>query len=215
MNRFSHQQLDGVYSRLVGAYLLEMRDPNDGQDPAAKSRHQYVVCDGLLFARRLPPEAVGDRWLGESEPPAWESCGPLPADSILSAWLAHGLAEQGLDWIQPPYGPVQEPGLVIRLDHVAADPDARYRCVFRGGREGPDDGAQLSIDAWDWPQAIWCPDCNGRVVWDEAGHVPGWRTCAQCGSAWELRGQEPLQPLRSDIRQMPLARWTMRRGRLY
>ena len=25
-----------------------------------------------------------------------------------------------------------------------------------------------------------CPNCGGILVWDEAGHVSGWRTCDSC-----------------------------------
>jgi len=31
-----------------------------------------------------------------------------------------------------------------------------------------------------------CPDCDGEVVWAEAGNVPGARSCTGCGSLFTV-----------------------------
>lgn len=91
---FRHEHLDGTWARLLDDGTLEMRDPNDGQDPDpdAKCRHQYRVLGGVLHSRRLPPQAVGDVWRGADGPDpfiAVDSWPPIPG--ILDAfWRYHG-----------------------------------------------------------------------------------------------------------------------------
>ncbi len=94
MNQFEHRDLDGTWARLLTDGTLEMRDPNDGQDPdpAAKSRYQYRVVAGVLHRRRLPPQALGDVWRGADAPDpfiAVDAWPPIPG--ILDAfWRYHG-----------------------------------------------------------------------------------------------------------------------------
>lgn len=56
--------------------VLEMRDPNSGigWNPNTKPRHQYALLEAGPVARTLPPESVGDVWLGETEPPPFAAC---------------------------------------------------------------------------------------------------------------------------------------------
>jgi len=53
-----------------------------------------------------------------------------------------------------------------------------------------DDGLRVSLGVpgpnqseFDLPLPP-CPDCGGRVVWDEAGNVPGSRKCLACESQY-------------------------------
>lgn len=91
---FQHAHLDGTWARLLSDGTLEMRDPNDGQDPDpdAKCRYQYRVLGGVLHSRRLPPQAVGDVWRGADGPgPFTPVDGWPPIPGILDAfWRYHG-----------------------------------------------------------------------------------------------------------------------------
>lgn len=80
--------VDGTWIRVLDDGTLEMRDPNDGigADPREKTRYQYRVDeDGYVFARRLPPESVGDEWTDIGEP-EWEPRSTPPRDGIVRAW---------------------------------------------------------------------------------------------------------------------------------
>lgn len=35
-----------------------------------------------------------------------------------------------------------------------------------------------------------CPDCGGILEWAEAGRVPGWRQCADCGAEFTVTTAE-------------------------
>jgi len=52
-------------------------------------------------------------------------------------------------------------------------------------------GGVARVDPWALIAILPCPACgSGRLVWAEAGHVPGWRVCDHCGREWlaEPRG---------------------------
>lgn len=64
------------YNRIVwidDMPVLELRDPNEGHggEPRTKTRHQYMLADGHIWHRRLPPETVGDAW-ADVGVPGWE-----------------------------------------------------------------------------------------------------------------------------------------------
>jgi hypothetical protein len=40
---------------------------------------------------------------------------------------------------------------------------------------------------YDDNQSGECPDCGGTWYWAEAGHVPGTRKCAECGSFFNFK----------------------------
>jgi len=180
------------YSRLLRSSLLELRDPNDGQDPdpATKTRHQYARAGGVLWSRRLPPESVGDEWL--DGPARWERVDLGHASELLRAFAREG----------PEFSLA-----VLRRQrfYVAADDEYCVRGVYVDATD------ELAIDLpygpvtdawWDVPLPQ-CPDCGGDVVWWEAGYVPGTRRCVGaplrrgeylpdrgCGSMFVVASQE-------------------------
>lgn len=44
-------------------------------------------------------------------------------------------------------------------------------------------------DYWSSVTNVACPGCEeGTLEWNEAGYVPGWRTCNSCGENWLAQG---------------------------
>lgn len=43
-------------------------------------------------------------------------------------------------------------------------------------------------DYWPAVTDVACPCCPGQVRWHEAGYVPGYRICDQCGRHWRADG---------------------------
>lgn len=171
---FTHRDLDGVFGQLLGRSILQSIDPNDGQssDPADKTRHQYTLVNGLLVSRKLPPEAVGNRWRGERHAPDWESI-PWPRHwTLLMEWAAHVIGRE----------PVSELGYVstggaMSYGTLAHQAD-QIRMVWRK--------SLIVIHGTDWPQQVACPHCRGWIVWAEAGYVPGYRKCTDCLRHWQI-----------------------------
>lgn len=85
------------YNQLVrvgSVLVLELRDPNSGQDPdpASKPRHQYLrTPDGTVWRRVLPPKTVGDEWRDRDT--KWEPVAEPPAPGFVRglAPLPHNL----------------------------------------------------------------------------------------------------------------------------
>ena len=44
-----------------------------------------------------------------------------------------------------------------------------------------------------------CPDCKGAIVWAEAGRVPGWRQCEDCGQDYITDMYGFVSPLHAVI----------------
>ncbi len=187
---FSHRDLDGTFARLIRPSILEYRDPNDGQtsDPAAKSRHQYTVVNATIYKRHLPPEAHGDAWRGQRRPPAWESIGHWPPWDLLTDWCAYL-------WRRP----ASRYTLAAQLPGLTMTQTKRL----------------IVVDATDWPQSISCPhSCGDWIVWNEAGYVPGWRTCAGCGRHWRIVASTPIAWTEAPLygAGLPIIRWVLRRA---
>lgn len=46
-------------------------------------------------------------------------------------------------------------------------------------------GGVARVDAWALIGIVPCPACGaGRLLWAEAGNVPGWRVCSSCKRPW-------------------------------
>jgi hypothetical protein len=43
------------------------------------------------------------------------------------------------------------------------------------------------VDPWALAAIAPCPNCGGRLLWAEAGYVPGYRICERCGRSWLVR----------------------------
>lgn len=168
------------YTRIVPvgmADVLEMRDPNDGQDsgPESKTRYQYVLAGGEVWTRRLPPETVGDAWVDTGVPP-WERLEGTPGGIVAEYALLARLAR--------PIGVA-----VLRRERFYAAGTHEYRI---GGKYVPADDLDCEVvmgpitDSWHAVPLPPCPDCGGSVVWAEAGYVPGTRECCGCGSMFTV-----------------------------
>jgi len=48
-------------------------------------------------------------------------------------------------------------------------------------------GHLSSVDPWALAGIAPCPNCGGRLLWAEAGYVPGYRICEMCGRSWMVR----------------------------
>jgi hypothetical protein len=143
--------------------LLELRDPNSGQGggPDDKPRHQYLVADGVLWTRRLPPASVGDEW--RDLPGPWEAWTPgLVPSPLIEAWMAdHGVA-RGLPPQQVWRGDCDLHGHGGQeYEHYSMPP------------------SPIAHDEWARITEVPCPveHCDQTLVWYEAGYVPGYRVC--------------------------------------
>lgn len=174
MSKFTHTDLDGVYSRLIGRSILQSIDPNDGQsgDPNDKSRHQYSLLNGVLAYRHLPPKSVGNRWRGNRYTPDW----------IGREWPRHW--DLIMQWAEYVTGrePVSETGYVSTGGYVAyGSPASTWEAIHMVWRK-----SVIEIHGTDWPQQVPCPHCGGWIVWAEAGYVPGYRKCTDCLRHWQI-----------------------------
>jgi len=156
----------------VPTTVLELRDPNDGQDPdpASKARHQYAVARGLLWRRRLPPAPLDEPcdetpWAdapviaGRRQPPAWE---PIDCPrSPIGEWARAQGAALVLPGVQP---------LRVERD-IHGDGGGEYD-AYRMPPAHP-------WDHWADITGVPCPvpGCEQTLVWYEAGYVPGYRVC--------------------------------------
>lgn len=159
MAQFTHPQLDGAYARILGD-VLEMRDPNDGQssDPADKSRYQYAYFSGRLHSRRLPPAAVGDCYLGDVMPPAWEVIERLPeGPSIIAAWRDWCAAQ--LDWPDLAATALRVVGTMIGRQHEISR-RGMAALLHRMAAEGLDLSNDCVYEGADTPEA-WAARCRG------------------------------------------------------
>lgn len=53
----------------------------------------------------------------------------------------------------------------------------------------PGDGYMMRRDYWMAVTDVPCPTkCGGKVQWAEAGYVPGYRICDQCGRHFLAKG---------------------------
>lgn len=56
------------------------------------------------------------------------------------------------------------------------------------------------IDPWTLVSIVPCRACGGRLLWAEAGYVPGYRICEGCGRPWLVcpgkRGEDTLLTIR-------------------
>lgn len=170
------------YNRIVpvdAVDVLELRDPNSGQDPdpASKPRHQYVRHGVVVWRRVLPPESVGDAWI-DTGAPRWET---VDAPSGLLAELAPHLPE------------VLRVAVLRRLRMQDGYGDAIY--IVRGAPVPAEEIGDVGIAAGPITGAWWevmlpaCLDCDGDVVWYEAGYVPGARRCVSCGSMYTVESE--------------------------
>lgn len=195
---YTHPELDGAWNRLIGSSIIESRDPNDGQssDPRDKSRHQYTLVNGILLARVLPPESVGERWRDpatgkfQRRAPAWESI-DVPAEwPLVADWIEHVTGDTPRPWSMGGVMAFAEG----RNPISSYDADGRY---IGGGydREGNRlyqpvtmvwMRALIEVHGTSWPQQVACPHCQDWIVWAEAGYVPGWRICRGCHRHWQI-----------------------------
>jgi len=171
-----------------GFSVLEIRDPNDGPgDPAASTRHQYLIWppDGdepHLWRRRLPPAPLDappvkqivycggrDAWADADRAAAWELVEPS-ATSLPWAWAtAQGVRTYSVvpmraigQWDIHGTGDVEMDGYVM----PPRDPFNIWAAVT--GAPCPAEG------------------CTQELVWHEAGYVPGYRVCmARAGGDYE------------------------------
>ena len=157
--------------RLLGGFeALELRDPNDGQgaDPATKTRHQYLIHDGHLWVRHLPPAP-----LDQARDEAQRLYGP-----DASRWR------------------LVEPGSGLPWDWAVAHgvrPYATHPQPVEGEWDLRGDGDCATVgyimpprDPWDMWAAVTgapCPLCGRDLVWYEAGYVSGYRVCADLVAA--------------------------------
>lgn len=161
----------GRYNRVTRARnesvaVLELRDPNDGQDPdpATKQRHQYVRSGGIVWRRVLPPESVGDEW-ADTGAPRWE-----PVEQLA------GILREAA-----PHLPAARVAVLRRLR--SQDASRRTRYEVRGEYVAADDVEDVRVVAGPVTADLAavplppCPDCGGDVVWYEAGYVPWARRC--------------------------------------
>lgn len=174
-----HTPPSARYNRLVhygAAEVLELRDPNDGQDPdpLTKVRHQYVRTGDIFWHRALPPEVIGDRWMGESAPSGFERT-EYPVSGLLAELL--------------PLLP-SAPVAVLTRERFFTSNRCEYR--VRGHYVAEEDATPISVimgpittTLWDVPLPP-CPDCDGELVWFEAGFVPGTRLCSKCVSFFHV-----------------------------
>lgn len=150
-----------------GGPVLEIRDPNDCRgDPALCARHQYLVGEsGHLFARRLPPAPLD---MPDDETP-WAD------DPAASAWRVCTAARSSLVWQWaglPPQSPrAAEPWPLSVEADIHGDGGGIYRAWEMPPRH--------PTDAWAAITGAPCPvpSCGQRLVWWEAGYVPGYRVC--------------------------------------
>lgn len=182
---FSHPDLDGVFARALGAgAVLECRDPNDGQsrDPRDKTRYQYTQVNGILLARKLPPESVGDRWRDPNtgrlarRAPEWTAL-EQPA-AVLARWpLLRAWADWSMSGLPSPWSIGGSNAYGTRSNGV--------RMLWMKSR--------IEITGTDWPQQIPCPHCEDWIVWAEAGYVPGYRICRGCHRHWQTTDTHTIE----------------------
>lgn len=154
--------------------VLEMRDPNSGQDPdpAAKPRHQYLVARNRLWSRRLPPAPLD---LPEDESP-WRD-GParwMLAEVSPSSPITEWAREQGLSLadLTAPRHPHET--------HARRDMDGTGAQQYRGWVMPPGHPEDHWADITSYPgRDVLCPvpGCGQYLQWWEAGYVSGYRVC--------------------------------------
>lgn len=166
---FEHPDLDGKLNRLLGRALLELRDPNDGflPDPGVKSRIQFILCDGLVYSRRLPPgetprvqplrPRADDCYMGRVGPSLFRWRYPGWHDSIIDAWRESVYP----GWPPPGRLPLATVAYTAHAIHI----------VTAGG----------------WPESVTCPDCGGLLCCPGDDQSPTWlRACDDCGGRWRI-----------------------------
>lgn len=170
-----------TWARIIVLYaghdVLEMRDPNDGQDPDPdrKTRYQYLIARDRLWSRRLPPAPLAHpdadgRWMGDSGEPRWSRVDDLRTDSPIAEWasVSQGLPLTGLLPAQP-----------IR-SHGQRNPHGTGYERYVLYQMPPGDPWDSWADITSYRGApVACPvaGCPGELVWYEAGYVPGYRVC--------------------------------------
>lgn len=153
--------------------VLELRDPNDGigGDPAEKTRYQYLVARGYLWRRQLPPaplEQPEDETPFRDSPLCWE-VSELAAHSPITAWaLAQDPALRR---------PSTTPEEVVGERNPDGTGWRDYR-IYRMPPRSPRD-MWGDITSYAGQPPVPCPvaGCDQHLVWDEAGRVPGARSC--------------------------------------
>lgn len=158
--------------------VLELRDPNSGQDPdpATKPRHQYAVTsDGLGWHRVLPPAPLKHEVLPEDCDVPWE------------LRLFSGVVRE---WAEPHgYDAYATARALAGPERVSDNPPA-----WRMPPRSP-------VDRWVAITGAPCPvsECGQTLVWWEAGYAPGYRVCMEV----QADGSGRVETIRHHLTLMP------------